>query len=441
MSLVFVVDQNRKLLDPVHPGRARFLLKAGHAAVLRRYPFVIIMKDDKQEKEPELLRIKIDPGSKTTGLAVVNDRTGQVVWAAEVTHRGQTIKENLDKRRACRRSRRNRKTRYRQARFSNRRRKKGWLPPAVESRMQNILTWINRLCKFCPIGAVSLELVRFDTQLLQNPDIAGMEYQQGTLQGYEIREYLLEKWGRKCVYCQKEDVSLEIEHLIPKSRGGSNRASNLTVACHPCNQKKNNLTAEEFGFPHLMKEAKKPLKDAAAVNITCWTLYERLKALGLPVEVGTGGRTKSNRSIRNIPKTHWLDAACVGQSVPADLFWKKVVPLLVMAAGRHSRQMCRTNTYGFPDKAPKATSVVGGFRTGDMVRAVVPSGKKAGTYVGRIAIRATGSCNVRTKQGTIQGIHVRYCFPLHRADGYSYSKGETACPAHGSSQGSPTLFL
>lgn len=197
-------------------------------------------------------------------------------------------------------------------------------------------------------------------------------------------------------------------------------------ACRPCNQKKDNMTAEECGFPHLMKEAKKPLKDAAAVNTTRWALYERLKAFGLPIETGTGGRTKYNRFLQNIPKTHWLDAVCVGRSTPGELHWCQIVPLLITAMGRHSRQMCRTNTFGFPDKAPKATSVVGGFRTGDRVRAVVTKGKKGGTYTGRIAVRATGSCNIKTKQATIQGIHIRYCFPLHRGDGYSYKIGACA---------------
>lgn len=179
-----------------------------------------------------------------------------------------------------------------------------------------------------------------------------------------------------------------------------------------------------------MQEAKKPLKDVAAVNTARWTLYECLKALRVPVEIGTGGRTKYNRSVRNIPKNHWLDAACVGDMTPRELYWQDVTPLLITATGRHSRQMCRTNEAGFPDKAPKATSVIGGFRTGDIVRAVVTKGKKVGTHVGRIAIRATGFCNVKTKQATIQGVHVRYCFPLHRADGYNYQKGTTALPLH-----------
>jgi hypothetical protein len=92
--------------------------------------------------------------------------------------------------------------------------------------------------------------------------------------------------------------------------------------------------------------------------------------------------------------------------------------------------MCRTNAAGFPDKKAKATSVVGGFRTGDIVRAVVPpSSIKAGPYVGRLAVRATGFCNLKTDAGTIQGVHVRYCRPLQRSDGYRYQKGEVALPS------------
>lgn len=248
MSFVFVVDQERKPLDPIHPGRARFLLKARLAAVLRRYPFTIILKESKPDVVPEQLRIKIDPGSKTTGLAIVNDQTGRVVWAAELMHRGQKIKENLDKRRAYRRLRRQRHTRYRKSRFFNRARRKGWLPPSLESRIQNILAWVKRIQTVCPIGAISQELVKFDPQLLQDPNISAIAYQQGTLQGYEMREYLLLKWGHICAYCQKEGVPLQIEHLIPKSRGGSSRQSNLTLACQACNQKKviKRLSSSDF---------------------------------------------------------------------------------------------------------------------------------------------------------------------------------------------------
>jgi hypothetical protein len=195
MSLVFVVDQQQKPCRPVHPGRARHLLTRGRAAVLRRYPFTLILKEGEPAEEPEPLRLKIDPGSKTTGLAVINDATSQVVWAAEVTHRGQQVKARLDQRRMCRRSRRQRHTRYRPARFLNRRRRTGWLPPSLESRLSNTLTWVQRLRRWCRVGALSLELVKFDTQKMQNAEISGVEYQQGTLAGYEIRAYLLEKVG------------------------------------------------------------------------------------------------------------------------------------------------------------------------------------------------------------------------------------------------------
>jgi 5-methylcytosine-specific restriction endonuclease McrA len=288
---------------------------------------------------------------------------------------------------------------------------------------------VARVRKYAPIGAISQELIRFDTQLLEHPGISGVEYQQGELAGYEVREYLLEKWGRRCAYCSATGVPLQVEHLVPKARGGSSRVSNLTLACQSCNTAKGARTATEFGYPDVQAQATRPLKDAAAVNATRWALFHRLEALGLPMEVGTGGQTKWNRTQRGLAKTHWGDAACVGASTPAHLTVQGIVPLRITAQGRHSRQMCRTNAFGFPDKAPKATSVVGGFRTGDIVHARVPAtSTKAGIYVGRLAIRATGSCNLRTASGTLQGIHYRYCQPLHRGDGYRYQQGGTALP-------------
>ena len=429
MSMVLVVDHQRRPCAPVHPGRARHLLTRGRAAVYRRFPFTLMLREGEPTEEPEPLRLKIDPGSKTTGLAVVNDASGQVVWAAELTHRGQQVTARLDQRRRCRRSRRQRHTRYRPARFLNRRRRMGWLPPSLESRVANVLTWVERLRRWCRVGALSFELVKFDTQKLEHPEISGIEYQQGTLEGYEIREYLLEKFGRKCAYCHATNVRLQVEHIVPKVRHGSSRVSNLTIACQPCNDAKGTRTAEEFGHPDIQAQAKQPLRDAAAVNATRWALYHRLAALGLPLETGTGGRTKWNRTTRELPKTHWTDAACVGASTPQLLKTAGVVPLLIAAMGRHSRQMCRTNACGFPDKGPKATSVVGGFRTGDIVRAVVPaSSVKAGVYVGRVAVRATGSCNIKTARETIQGIHWTYCQPLQRGDGYRYTKGAALPP-------------
>ena len=180
MSKVFVLDTNKQPLDPVHPGHARLLLKQGQAAVYRRYPFTLILKRAVEQPALHPLRVKLDPGSKVTGIAVVNETSGEVVWAAELTHHGEQIKRALDTRRALRRSRRQRKTRYRQPRFQNRKARKGRLPPSLESRVCNVLTWVRRLMRLCPVTAISQELVRFDTQALENPEIEGVEYQQGT---------------------------------------------------------------------------------------------------------------------------------------------------------------------------------------------------------------------------------------------------------------------
>ena len=424
---VFVIDKNRKPLDPCTPARARILLAKGRAAVIRRFPFTIILKDRLAETTPvHEHRIKIDPGSKTTGVAIVQEETGKVVAAVEIGHRGLAIKASLKSRQALRRGRRARKTRYRKPRFDNRTRPKGWLPPSLESRIANVLTWVGRLLRLCPITAASQELVRFDLQKEQNPEISGIQYQQGTLAGSEVREYLLEKWQRTCAYCGKKDVPLQVEHIHPKSKSGSNRVSNLTLACERCNTKKGNRPVEDFlkTKPEILKrileQAQRPLKDATAVNATRWELFRRLKATGLPVECGSGGRTKFNRTTRGLPKTHWLDAACVGESTPEHLGVEGVRPLLAGACGHGKRQRCGTDEYGFPIRhAPRAKSFRG-FRTGDLVRADIPNGKHRGTHVGRIAIRHRPSFRL----GTID-VHPDRLQAFHRADGYNYSLGET----------------
>ncbi|MEM9955685.1 MAG: HNH endonuclease, partial [Chloroflexota bacterium] len=195
---------------------------------------------------------------------------------------------------------------------------------------------------------------------------------------------------------------------------------NLTLACHACNQAKGNQTADEFGYPKLQAQAKKPLRDASVINSTRWALYNQLKTLGLPIEIGTGGRTKYNRSIQNYPKTHWLDAVCVGESGQDVFVHHKMQPLLITAMGRQSRQMCRVDRFGFPRTKAKQNRSVKGFQTGDIVKAVVTKGKKIGTYVGRIAVRASGSFNIKTANEIVQGISHKYCQIVHQVDGYAY---------------------
>ncbi len=430
MSRVLVVDAQRQPLHPCTPARARLLLKQRKAAVLRRFPFVLILKETRPETLGQELRVKIDPGSKTTGLAIVNETTGEVLWAAELTHRGEEVREALTKRRAARRSRRSRRTRYRQPRFTNRRRPKGWLPPSLRSRSDNVLTWVARLRRWCPVGALSLELVKFDTALMQDASLQGKDYQTGTLAGCEVRQYVLLLWKHTCAYCGVSGVPLELDHVVPQSRGGSDRESNRVPACHHCNQQKGNQSLEEFlgdrptVLHRIQAHLKTPLGDAAAINTLRWALYEGLQATGLPLETGSGGRTKWNRVSRALPKTHWLDAALVGASTPAVLRVSWVVPWLITAERRQRRQMVLMDKRGFPRTRAKGRSYVQGFRTGDIVRARVASGTKSGSYLGRVAVRVSGSFNIATRTATIQGVAARYCTVLQHTDGYSYQRGE-----------------
>jgi 5-methylcytosine-specific restriction endonuclease McrA len=435
---VFVLDKRKKPLMPCSEKRARLLLKRGRARVHRLVPFTIRLVDRSVEDcALQPVRLKLDPGSKTTGMALVRElqevdadtgkvqRSAHVLFLAELIHRGHAIRNALRQRAAFRRRRRCANLRYRQPRFHNRTRRNGWLPPSLQHRVDTIMSWVRRLCRRVPVSALSLELVRFDTQALQNPEISGIEYQQGELFGYEVRKYLLEKWSRKCAYCDAENVPLEIDHIYPRSKGGSDRVSNLTLACRPCNQRKANRDVVEFlarnpkRLAHIEAQRKAPLRDAAAVNSTCWELWRRLTATALPVEVGTGGRTKWNRHRFNIPKAHALDAVCVGE-VHSASNWQTPT-LKIQCTGRGSYRRTRLNAFGFPRGYLTRSKSAFGFQTGDLVRAVVTTGKKAGTYFGRVAIRASGSFNIQSATGLVQGIHHRFCVLLQRADGYVYS--------------------
>ncbi len=462
---VFVLDKDRRPLDPCHPARARKLLNAGRAAVFRRFPFTIILKD--RELANSVVhphRVKFDPGSRTTGVALLNDDTSTVVFGAEIEHRGAQIHLRMTARASLRRARRNRKTRYRAPQFLNRnpapcivcdknarhghktcrlhagvrpetpaapRR----LPPSLESRVANVETWARRLIRLAPVAAISMELVRFDLQNLENPEIQGVEYQQGELAGYEVKDYLLLNFGHQCAYCGgfSKDPVLEVEHETPRSRGGTDRVSNLAIACHTCNQTKGKRTPEEWAVllrrsrkaidqtrvancGRVRAQAKKPLKDAAAVNTTRWVLWRRLTALGLPVETGSGGRTKFNRVRLGLPKEHWLDAACVGVSTPEALRIEGGPILQVKAMGHGRRQRCNTDQFGFPiAHAPRQKRFLG-FQTGDLVRAAVPRGKYVGTHIGRIVIRFRPDFVLHGFD-----VHPKHLNLLQRADGYEYA--------------------
>ncbi len=419
---------------PAKPQKARKLLRSGEAVVAKRMPFTIRLKK-LTSKHMQPLDLKLDPGSKYTGVAIVaNDRP---VYLAEIEHKGSRVRDNLKSRSACRRRRRNANLRYRPSRFDNRTKSKSvlisrvplttWLAPSIRNRLENVVTWVRRLSKLLPVTRIVQELVRFDLQKEENTEIQGVEYQQGTLFGYEVREYVLLKWGHKCAYCEAENVPLELDHIVPRSRGGSDRESNLCTACKPCNQRKSNQPLEEFlkGKPKVLArikaQMKAPLKDAAAVNSTRWALRDLLKTFGVEVAVGSGGRTKWNRTRLGVPKGHAYDALCVGE-IDHVRYWDIPV-VIIKCLGRGNHQVVQPDSYGFPrtSQGPeqprknthgkpvrakgalmKVRGLLGkrpqGFATGDIVRLIGPFKGTNSVLLGKVGrvnrARAEGSQGV-----------------------------------------------
>lgn len=425
---VFVLSSDKKPLIPCHPARARQLMRAGRAAVFRHYPFTIILKDRVESGSVvKAARLKIDPGSKVTGMAVVNIESSRVVWAAELQHRGSVIRDSLRTRNSLRRTRRIRKTWYRAPRFKYRKRPEGWLAPSLDHRVETVMTWVERLRKFAPVKALSVEDVKFDMQKLQHPEILGFEYQHGELAGYEVREYLLEKWQRKCAYCGEINAPLQQDHIHPVGKGGSNRVSNLTLACKQCNQNKGSQDIAQFladrprVLARILRQAKSPLADAAAVNTVRRTLVNRLQATGLPLESGSASQTKMNRETNRLPKSHWIDAACVGSTGRTIVLSSTMTVLKIVSFGHGKRQRCRTNAHGVAIAHASRAKKYLGFQTGDHVVANIPKGKYAGTHIGRISIRHRPSFRLNGFD-----THVKHIRRIQRADGYAYSFGATS---------------
>jgi 5-methylcytosine-specific restriction endonuclease McrA len=323
---VFVLSKEGIPLMPTTPRRARLWLKARRAKVVRYEPFTIQLRFE-TTSFTQSVSVGVDTGSKTVGTAAIV--SGETLLQAEV-HLRTDISEKLNRRRTYRRTRRSRKTRYRVARYANRRRRAGWLPPAVSSKLAATLKAVRLVASLLPVRQVNVEIASFDTQKMRNAEITGVAYQQGTLFGYQVREYLLEKWQRTCAYCGAKDSALQVEHIVPQGRGGSNRVDNLTLACAPCNQRKGNKTAAEFGFPQIQAQARLPLRDAAHVSTLKTALLTQL-ALQFgeqQVQVRYGYQTKYQRiQVLKLSKSHAHDAvaiACeVGEMVkPLSVVWQ-----------------------------------------------------------------------------------------------------------------------
>ena len=423
--MVFVLNRSKKPLDMISHAKARILLKNKQAVVHKVYPFTIRLKDNSAVSKDRSYTVKVDSGSRHTGIAIVDDKDS-VVMLAEIEHRGHFIKRDLDKRRSLRQARRQRKTRHRPARFLNRTKPKGWLAPSVKSRADNVINFIKKYKKLINIDKVMIENVSFDTaQMTANNNLIGTDYQQGPLYDTNLREFIFSKTNGRCSYCGAE--AEEIDHIVPRSKGGTNSTFNLTPACKSCNKLKSKLSLKEFGkimnkdYSHL--EPKKLPKDASIVQSARNYMFQEVTKIVPNTKGYEAWLTKYNRDELGLPKEHYYDALSVGE-IPTKFNFLTDKVLQISAKGRGSRQMCSINRYGFPQTSAKASKTVRGFQSGDMVKAIVPTGLKKGIYLGRVAIRHKGSFNIRTKSGLVKDIGYKYCHIIQRGDGYLYSYKE-----------------
>ena len=459
--MVIALDRHKKPMGLVTERRCRKLVEAGRGVVFRHYPMTLIVKDaDVRDMESiPSYRIKIDPGAVHTGIAIVCNETNEALFYMQIEHRGQLIRSNLQTRNGARRNRRQRETRYRRCRFVKNikavtSRSDGWLPPSVKSIGSNIISWVKKLMKLINITECSFEAVRFDTQLMDNPDIGCEEYQHGTLYGYELREYLMHKFRHTCQYCggASGDGVLEWEHMTPRSRGGSDSVKNASLACRECNKDKDNHTLAEYleiVKRRSPKSAKAKELNAARINCissfmkggikgsdryAAWSCslrtYEERELYNIfdenHMECSSGGRTKMNRTVMKLPKDHHYDALSVG-SVPEEGYTDRTkgYVLYAKAMGRGTRFRGKINQCGIIIKKLTARSKrVFGFMNGDIVKADVPADAKSkykGIHVGRVMTRASGSFDIRREDGKLVTVNRNYCKIIQYGDGYSYS--------------------
>ena len=423
--MVIVIDKRKRPCNTISAAYARILLFTKQAVIHKRFPFTIRLRNDNAVLKDRNYTVKLDPGSRTTGVAIT-DNQDQVVMLAEIEHRGHIIKRNLNSKRAIRHFRRQRKTRYREARFQNRTRPEGWLAPSIKSRADNVINFIKKYKKLINVNKVMIENVSFDTaQMSSDTKLWGSDYQQGPLYDTNLRDFIFSKTKGRCSYCGEK--AEEIDHIISRSNGGTNSTYNLTPACRSCNEKKSNLSLKEFGKlmnkDYSQLEPKKLPKDAAIVQSARNYMVKEITRIVPDTTTYDAWLTKYNRDQLGLSKQHYYDALSVGE-IPSKFNFLTDKILQISAKGRGSRQMCRMDSYGFPRTSAKASKTVKGFQTGDIVKVVVPSGSKAGEYFGRVAVRSRGFFDIKTKSSLAKNIGYKFCCLLQRNDGYSYNYKE-----------------
>ena len=392
--MVYVLGKDGQPLMPTdRHGKVRRLLKSNKAKVVRKCPFTIQLLYESTNHTQEIT-LGVDSGSKHIGISATTK--DKVLFEADVELRNDIV-DNISTRRQFRRTRRNKKTRYRKARFDNRKRKDGWLAPSVQQKVDSHLTMVEKVNKILPISKTIVEVASFDIQKIKNPTISGTDYQQGEqLDFWNVREYVLFRDNHICQCCKGKlkDKILNVHHIESRKTGG-NAPNNLITLCETCH---NGYHKGTIKLPKTIKRGMS-FKDATFMGIMRWAFYNKLKEIYPNVSLTYGYITKNTRIENGLSKDHYIDARCISGNPKAissgEIFYYKKVRC-------HNRQIYKAKILkdGIK-KRNQAPYEVMGFRLYDKVSW---NGIKCFIF-GR---RSTGRMDLRLLDGTKVNASVSY---------------------------------
>jgi len=355
---VYVINQHGKALMPCSPRKARILLKQQKAKVYKRTPFTIQLLCGSSGYK-QSISLGVDAGTKHIGISASTDKN--VLFEGEAQLRTD-IQDLLSTCSQFRRARRSRTTRYRQARFLNRKKSKGWLAPSVQHKVDSHIKIVKLVHRILPVTQLTVEVAQFDTQLLKNPSIEGEGYQQGEQMGFwNVREYVFYRDNHTCQRCKgkKKDKILNVHHIESRKTGGDS-PDNLITLCETCHH-----VIHQKGLEYTIQRKTKTLRDASQMTVMRWFIYNGIKDIYPYAKLTYGYITKNTRITHGLAKEHAVDARCISGHPLAkptdDLFQLKFVR-------KNNRQLHKaTIAKGGKRKSNKAVRLVKGFQLFDQV--------------------------------------------------------------------------
>jgi RRXRR protein/HNH endonuclease len=381
---VYVLNCHGEPLMPCHPRKARLLLKEGKAKVVKMVPFTLRLLYGSSGYK-QAVSLGVDAGTQHLGVSATTEQ--RVLFEAEVLPRND-IQELLATRRQYRRARRNRKTRYRKARFLNRKRVQRWLAPSVQHKVDCHIKTIRLVHQLLPVCETTIEVAQFDIQKIRNPEIEGKAYQEGPQVGFwNVREYVLARDGHTCQWCQgkSKDPILHVHHIESRQTGGDS-PDNLITLCEMCHEHLHRTHQE-----HRIECKPRGFRDATHMVMIRGRIYEQAKARFPNVHLTYGYITKHTRITHALEKSHLIDARCISQHPLAgsDGTW-----YLIKQVRRNNRQLHKaTIRKGGKRQRNTAPKDVHGFRLFDCV-------KYQGTCCFVFGRRSSGYFDLRSLDGT-----------------------------------------